>query len=275
MEVTHLVVNGCSWTYGQGLDDPAQQAWPALIAKALDIPVVNLAVPGSGNDAIHRRTHEYVYENLPKGSKPLAIISWSQPWRREAWYEERKGKLVKDYYTVHHPTGPAKSTPDVYSQAVIPHWNEEDFLRKTLLYKASLQNLFNVFEIPFLMTDYSSDFIASEYVELIRSQKCAPLYSIVYNKFHIDSFPTKIKQFKPLPCLHDGPDAQRVLAEYTLSEIKKLHPDLSIKRDSEYLSVDKFVLQKKYAAEPLANSSKKQKLLTKDIATSAAIIYNT
>jgi len=244
--ITHLVVNGCSWTYGQGLEDPTTQAWPALVAKELGIPVVNLAVRGSGNDAIHRRTYEYIYENLSTNSNPLVIIAWSQLWRREGWYEDGFGRTIQDYKGVSHPAGETSKSNyiDLYQRIVIPHWNEEDFLRKTLIYKLSLQNLFNSLSIPYLMADYSHDMLSDEYLKLISTEKCKSLYESAYNKFHIDSLPGKIKQFTPLPCLHDGPEAQQVLTEYMLSEIKKLHPDISIRKDSPYLSVDNFVIEK-------------------------------
>jgi hypothetical protein len=61
MDITHLVVNGCSWTYCQGLEDPKNQGWPKLLADQLGCEVVNLAIPGTGNDTIHRRTYEYVH----------------------------------------------------------------------------------------------------------------------------------------------------------------------------------------------------------------------
>jgi len=244
-EITHLVVNGCSWTYGQGLEDPATQAWPALVAKELGIPVVNLAVRGSGNDSIHRRTYEYIYENLPTGSKPFVIIAWSQPWRREAWYErDDRNNLLQDYRGVPHPAGEYPTDNDLYKNAVIPHWNEEDFLKKSLLYKVSLQNLFKAMDIPYLMTDYSHDMSTTEFTKFIHTKKCKQMYIAAYNRFHIDSFPTKIKQFTPLPCLHDGPEAQKVLAEYTLSEIQRLFGEFTIKLNTDYLPIDKFVIQK-------------------------------
>ena len=248
--ITHLVVNGCSWTYGQGLENPASQAWPALVAKELGIPVVNLAVRGSGNDGIHRRTYEYIYDNLSTNSSPLVIVAWSQLWRREGWYEEYDGHKLQDYKVIQHPTGKYpdhNSNPnyiDLYQPLIIPHWNEEDFLRKTLIYKLSLQNLFNSLSIPYLMADYSHDMLSDEYLKLTKTSKCKSFYESAYNKFHIDSLPGKIKQFNPLPCLHDGPEAQQVLADYILSEIKKLHPNISIRKDSTYLSIDNFVIEK-------------------------------
>jgi hypothetical protein len=63
LKITHVVTIGCSWTYCQGLDSPSTQGWPALVAKKLNVPLVNLAVPGVGNDFIHRVSHEYIYKN--------------------------------------------------------------------------------------------------------------------------------------------------------------------------------------------------------------------
>lgn len=243
--ITHLVVNGCSWTYGQGLEDPTTQAWPALVAKELGIPVVNLAVRGSGNDAIHRRTYEYIYDNLSTNSNPLVIVAWSQLWRREGWYEEYDGHKFQDYKGVTHPGGVSRSNHvDLYQPPIITHWNEEDFLRKTLINKLSLQNLFNTLNIPYLMADYTSDMTSNEYSKLTTTSKCKSFYESAYNEFHIDSFPSKIKHCTPLPCLHDGTEAQQILAEYILVEIKKLHPNITIRKDSPYLSVDNFVIEK-------------------------------
>jgi len=43
---------GCSHTYGDDLDDPATQSWPALVAKAKNRSFVNAAVSGGSNDRI-------------------------------------------------------------------------------------------------------------------------------------------------------------------------------------------------------------------------------
>lgn len=47
--MNRLVAFGCSYTAGDGLLDPAREAWPAVLGKLLDLETVNLAVPGSGN----------------------------------------------------------------------------------------------------------------------------------------------------------------------------------------------------------------------------------
>ena len=43
---------GCSHTYGDDLSRPAEQAWPALVAKTKNKEFVNLAVSGGSNERI-------------------------------------------------------------------------------------------------------------------------------------------------------------------------------------------------------------------------------
>lgn len=47
--MNRLLAFGCSYTAGDGLVNPAQEAWPAVLGELLGLQTVNLAVPGSGN----------------------------------------------------------------------------------------------------------------------------------------------------------------------------------------------------------------------------------
>ena len=47
-----LYFNGCSFTYGDGLDDPTNNSWPSLIAKHYNATYLNHAVCGGSNDRI-------------------------------------------------------------------------------------------------------------------------------------------------------------------------------------------------------------------------------
>lgn len=44
-----LYFNGCSGTYGDGLEDPKTQSWPTLVSKELNYEFLNDAVPGGSN----------------------------------------------------------------------------------------------------------------------------------------------------------------------------------------------------------------------------------
>lgn len=240
MEITHLVVNGCSWTYCQGLEHPERDGWPALLAKKLGVKVVNLAVRGCGNDSIHRRTHEYVYENLPSNSKPFFVIAWSQYWRREAWHNEFMGcSNYNDYAPVHMPD----STPRTnLERALLDNWSYLDFYRKTYLCKLSLMNLFKVYDIPYFMTDYASpDHNDGIFIETIKNRFPNLVNTCLNNPNQVEPFHMLTKDYKPLPCGHDDLEAQVVLADYTYNEILKRY-DKPIVVQSDFLTLDNFKL---------------------------------
>lgn len=243
-DITHLVVNGCSWTYCQGLDDPKTQGWPALVAKELGVEVVNLAVPGCGNDSIHRRTYEYVYESLPTGSKPFFIIAWSQYWRRETWHNKFLGyKDYNDYSLVSLPN--EGSLPETnMERALLDDWNELDFFRRTYLAKLSLMNLFKSHEIPYLMGDYSYEINEEAIIEELRSRFPVIIDTVLNNPRQINRFSQITAPYSRLPCGHDGLDAQEVLSSYIISEIDKQYGKLNT-ISGNYLTLKDFKLTNK------------------------------
>jgi hypothetical protein len=219
--ITHLVVNGCSFTYCQGLDNPKEQGWPTLLANKLKVPVVNLAIKGSGNDAIHRRTYEYFFEDLPNNSKPLYIIAWSQYWRREIWnkkYYDNKDGYVGINLTSFIPKNHAE-----YS--LLDNWSEEDFHRKTILYRLSLDSLFKSKHIPYLSSFFTDvENITPSLVHKFPNSLAYLNKTPITNPF----FDKIIAPYPTLPCGHHGPEAQIALADfiynYLINEYGEITP---------------------------------------------------
>jgi hypothetical protein len=236
-EITHLVVNGCSWTYCQGLEDPVKQGWPTLLAQKLGVKVVNLAVRGCGNDSIHRRTYEYVYENLPTGSKPFFLIAWSQYWRRETWYNDFNGHTdYNDYSLIALPDSTPTSNVE---RALLDNWNEVDFYRRTYLYKLSLMNLFKSHDIPYLMTDYASVHDSDTIIQKVRERFPNLVDTCINNTRQITPFCDITRDYPALPCGHDGPEAQVILADFAYNEIIRQYktPNIIL---GEYLTLNGF-----------------------------------
>jgi len=227
-EITHLVTNGCSFTYCQGLDNPKEQGWPALVAKQLGVPVVNLALKGCGNDSIHRRTYEYVYENLPTGSKPLVIIACSQYWRQEQWFNLFPGTKVpftlNDYRLIAMPHDSPKGHAE---KNLLDHWNDENFYRKTVLHKLSLVNLFKSMNIPYIMSDYSSDYKLNG-LEEARAKLPNMVNSSKFIEGNTMSFAEVTYRSPKLACGHDGVEAQVILSEFILHELDRVHGKFKI-----------------------------------------------
>lgn len=233
-EITHLVTNGCSFTYCQGLDNPKEQGWPTLVAKQLGVPVVNLALQGCGNDSIHRRTYEYVYENLPTGSKPLVIIAWSQYWRQEQWFNvfprRNTPHELNDYRLIAMP----HSSPDGPEEKnLLEHWNDENFYRRSMLYKLSLANLFKSLNIPYIMSDYANDY-RFQGLEESRAKLPNMVNSVGTIEGNCMSFVDVTHNLPKTLCGHDGLEAQSVLAEFIMTQIQRMYSDIKIKPTDTY-----------------------------------------
>ena len=77
--IKHILAVGDSFTYGEELED-RDNAYPYYLAKGLKANVVNLAIPGGGNDQMVRKVINYVVSGDPLD---LAIIGWTSPGRME------------------------------------------------------------------------------------------------------------------------------------------------------------------------------------------------
>jgi hypothetical protein len=82
-----LVANGCSQTRGAELADPETQAWPALLARELGIPHLNMARDGSSNRRIVRTTVARLplicEEARVSPQEVLVLIAWTHTVRHE------------------------------------------------------------------------------------------------------------------------------------------------------------------------------------------------
>jgi len=221
IDITHLVVNGCSWTYCQGLDNPKEQGWPALLANKLKVPVVNLAIKGSGNDTIHRRTYEYFFEDLPNNNKPLYIIAWSQFWRREIWNKEYYRKKA-GYVGITLPT----DKPENHAEySLLDNWSEEDFHRKTILYRLSLDSLFKSRHVPYLSSFFSGNekditsLLAHKFPNTLEYLNKTPITNL--NFYQVAGL------YPALPCGHDGPEAQIALADFIYNYLIKEYDEIT------------------------------------------------
>ena len=209
------------------------KGWPALIANNLNCPVVNLGLPGVGNDNIHRRTYEYVYQNKPVDDfKPLVIIEWTQKWRTEQWLNS-----VDDYSSIRRP----ESTLNLsHAQlALMENYNEGNFLRKLILYRLSLINLFENLEIPYLMFDYDGAYHIVEAKQKVK--KSFPnMVEQSSNQFDLGPLYKLTGRLPKLPCGHDDIEGNRVLGSHITQKIKEIYPNLKFVNNANFLSLKEF-----------------------------------
>lgn len=100
-----LVANGCSQTRGAELAQPERDAWPAVLARTLGVPHVNLARDGASNRRIVRTT----VARLPptcrdadvQPDETLVLIAWTHSARSE-YYVPGKRPQPADHHPVEH-----------------------------------------------------------------------------------------------------------------------------------------------------------------------------
>jgi hypothetical protein len=111
-----LFTNGCSWTYGGGLDQPDTRehithlqdniVWPAHVQRLMNFDEkVSLAVGGGSNQRICRTTFDWVTKQTPETLKnTTAIIQWTCVNRYEYYVPKNNEKqtilpgLVEDIH---------------------------------------------------------------------------------------------------------------------------------------------------------------------------------
>ena len=91
MKFDYLLTSGCSWSDTNQWDNTGKkkirlpgwevvdddQVWPAILAKKLGVPLVNLARRGKGNQYIF----DSIIDNLPLGGNPLVCVLWTEATR--------------------------------------------------------------------------------------------------------------------------------------------------------------------------------------------------
>lgn len=245
LEISHVVTNGCSYTYCQGLYDPPVQGWPRLLADKLGVPIVNLADPGSSNDGIVRRTYNYFYKNFNRNNKPLYVIAMSQGLRREEYYAEyphsfTNSEKINDYMYM-----AAYTDFDPISKAVYTQMDEMGLFfsqeRKYRLW-ASLINLFRAHNNPYFIGDYMPDEDTETHHFMVN--KFSELYNYVnYDAFNIGKL-NKFSDGRVYPKAkdgsHDGPEAQIALADYVYNKIIEKYSEVKIIKNPDFVTLEHF-----------------------------------
>lgn len=228
LDISHLVVNGCSYTYGHGIENPLEDAWPSLVAKKLGVPLVNLAVPGQSNYAIQRRTYEYFFKNLYHDNNPLYIHAYTQSQRQEVYLAtDHLGHPYQDYRLL--DTSDVLKISRLEKELVI---NTDDY-RLNLMEQTKLNTwhsincLLDAYGVTHFSTDYMRMAVGS-IIEWILQHH----YTL---KAELDCHPGRLKDFNDItteiektPCLHETEEGHKVLADYIYDQITKRYSEINV-----------------------------------------------
>jgi len=90
--MNRLVTFGCSHTEGVELDNPEKECWPAQLASALKIPLVNHGLGGASNRLI-----QYSVVGFEFNKDDIVIILWTYPDRYHFFNNE---EVFSDYIRI-------------------------------------------------------------------------------------------------------------------------------------------------------------------------------
>jgi hypothetical protein len=154
-KVSRLITHGCSFTYGEELQDPSVSSWPSLLANQLDVELVNLAKPAYSNDAILQDLVAQDINQIPTDHPPgwenytdLVIICWTSNLRMR--FEDDQG-----HYTVMAKSkeqGHRKQISDLLMATTDTKWLYERWLTQVILAQLYLDSrhakyiFFNAFD---------------------------------------------------------------------------------------------------------------------------------
>lgn len=231
-DISHIVVIGCSFSYGDGLDNPKEDSWAGILSKKLNVPIVNLSSRGGGNDRIMRRLYEYYYLNSSKNNNPFYVIAYSHSSRREEFIKE-----TDNYTVISMKDDPALMKEQPFSYDCITNYDPLVSARKKLMLQSYVLDFLKFNNLNYLVTDFMPD--TEDELNTI-----SLLYPLVHERVYHDKF--KIRDlcefsvdYPKLPCGHDGIEANLEIGNYVYEQLVSLYnPKVN---PQEYITIKQYI----------------------------------
>lgn len=232
VSISHLVTNGCSFTYGDGLTDPASQAWPALLANKLGVPVANIALGGASNDRIYRKTVDYMFSDF--GSNPFYIMGLTSFTRREEYSRTESDWIPLNLISNHRvPRLWASRVEELLAKEVdwIP------LARKKLDIWMAIINLFRATDSNYLI----ADMIEFDHTMVYELGLLYPklVEYVMQDSNHLANYLSFNRSLPKLPCGHDDEVAQVAIADYLYDAMMDRY-DVTIAENHNHLRIKDF-----------------------------------
>jgi hypothetical protein len=148
-----LYFNGCSHTWGDDLEDPLSQSWPAIVAKQLNCDFLNDSVSGGSNDRIMYRT----IKNAELFDK--FYISWSYTSRFTRYRADNNFEINFNSQIKHSLYQKDASFVD-YANLHYKYWHNELYSFKLWLQSiVLLQRFLDSIKKPYVMINANNNLI--------------------------------------------------------------------------------------------------------------------
>lgn len=159
-----LYFNGCSHTFGDDLQDPESQSWPAVLSKQLNCKFVNDSVSGGTNDRIIYRTLKHAQEF------DKIYIAWTYTSRFTRYRADNNHDVNFNIHLTHHLYGNTKEFQN-YGKLHYKVWHNHLFS-----FKLWLQNI--------ILVQRFLDSIKKPYVMLNADNNDINRWTVGWNQFN-------------------------------------------------------------------------------------------
>lgn len=212
LNINKIVTSGCSFTFGEELDNPKQEAWPVLVAKNLNSQCENLGWPGAGNEHIANKIIEYCALNENKNT--LFIIMWSH-FSRQLFCRSENHNYLRHISA----TWPAEYDKDLKNLLFTKYYNETYLFKKTLIQIILLQNFFKAKNYHYIMCSSMKHIIPDNVHNDLKSL-VNQIDKTKYKEFNKFSFDTLTDPDFRAPKGHPDARAHKQIADIITSWIK-------------------------------------------------------
>jgi hypothetical protein len=122
-----IYVCGCSFTYGDELENPQADAWPVILANMLNATVNNDAMNGGSNTRTVYRTIKSLKDNYD-----YYLVAWTT-YSRFTFYNTQTNFEVNFNVRLKHDLLQSKSFYTAWGRTLYKHWYNELFAVKLWL----------------------------------------------------------------------------------------------------------------------------------------------
>jgi len=241
--MTILLTNGCSWTWGHGLDTQDERnvtTWPHFLGKKLNASkVVNLSQGNGSNSRIFRTTLNWLSKQSQEDlDKTIAIIQFSEVARNEFYYpidESNPTENFEDRWIRYKP-GLMNGDPNLKidfmnspyyesSQQGYSLWSAQ--LASTLLTASvfSMIGLFQTYGVKkywFWPHNHDGDKLSNEFIEVFK--KTPWIYESYKDPFKYEQRRDNPERWKTTDDQHPSPVGHEQIAQQIYSYIKDKLP---------------------------------------------------
>jgi hypothetical protein len=143
-----IYINGCSWTYGDGLENPEQENFSVNLKKIYGADeCINDSQRGGSNDRIARTTINFLLANKDHWDDLLVVIGWSCPHRTEFWSD-----MQSEWEWINQYRQGERSEKGLKARAYYGTiWNETQAFTNYYMNVITLQSFFKANNIKYFM----------------------------------------------------------------------------------------------------------------------------